>query len=376
MFDKKIILVILGFIATILFSLGMASNVQENYDLIGTGTGLGPGFTSVSMPVVVSCKTGKEYPLETSFKNMSKYGPLVKADGVDSYPTVSNPGYQQQPYDKTNFLSTGLPAETKMNPAPMSMQAQNTAQLPLTTQSAKPVMLSNLIGGDLPTNKEGFSRRSVEFYDQGVTAGSTAGIEELKKKNKPLEIDYQNMVQKMKVQSEQDAGAIVPPKCMDVLLDDGTTDQVYITNRNMYANKRSRLNASGVVDRIRGDLAVAPSLNNSWFNPLGSFNPGNSVTVGALAMMGGVDNSQTKDVQVLKSMYSDANGLFGGVPVSKPLEEVLYAKQGASLNDAKPKNSVTQSAMMMNMQTGDSSNMRPMMSPMQSAMQSQMESIA
>jgi hypothetical protein len=347
MFDKKIILVILGFIATILFSLGMATNVQENYNLIGTGTGLGQGFTSVSMPVVVSCKTGKEYPLETSFKNMSKYGPLVKADGVDSYPTVSNPGYQEQPYDMKKFLSTGLPAETKMRAAPLSMQGQNTASIPLQSSRSGPVLLKNL------TSIESFSapnKRTVEFYDQGVTVEN---MEDLKKKNKPLEIDYQNMVQKMKMQSEQDSGAIIPPKCMDVLLDDGSTDQVYISNRNMYANKRSRLNASGVVDRIRGDLAVAPSLNNNWFNPLGAFNPGNSVTVGALAQMGGAYNSQTADIQALKSMYSNANGLYGGIPVSKPVEEALYAKQGLALNDNKPNNMVTQSAMMMNSQSDD-----------------------
>ena len=367
MFDKKIILVILGFIATILFSLGMASNVQENYDLVGTATGLGPGFSSVSMPVVVSCKTGKEYPLETSFKNMSKYGPLIKKEN-ESFPTVSTPGYQEQPYNKTAFLSTGLPAETKINAAPLSMQGQNAA-LPLQAAKTGPVMLSNLT--NLPSSyKEPFSnRRSVEFYDQGV-AGSTAGVEDGLKKNKPLEVDYQNMVQKMKMQSEQDAGAIVPPKCMDVLLDDGSTDQVYITNRNMYANKRSRLNASGVVDRIRGDLAVAPSLNNSWFNPLGAYNPGNSVTVGALAQMGGVDNSQTKDIQVLKSMYSDANGLFGGVSVSAPVQNALYSMQGLELNDAKPKNSVTQSAMMMNAQSDDVRYGRQMASPVQSAMMS------
>lgn len=358
MFDKKIVLVILGFIATILFSLGMASNVQENYDLIGTGTGLGPGFTSISMPVIVSCKTGKEYPLETSFKNMAKYGPLVSAEGVDSYPTISTPGYQQQPYNKTNFISTGLPAETKIRAAPLSMQGQNT-QPTLGTKQSGPVMLSNLIGGA----KEGFTqKRSVEFYDKGVNSFEN----DSKRSKQPLEVDYQNMVQKLKMQSEQDSGAIVPPKCMDVLLDDGSTDQVYISNRNMYANKRSRLNASGVVDRIRGDLAVAPSLNNNWFNPLGAFNPGNSVTVGALALMGGAYNSQTADIQALKSMYSDANGLFGGIPISKPVEEALYAKQGLYLNDSKPKNEVRQSMLMMNAQE-DGARYVNSSSPLQSA---------
>jgi hypothetical protein len=363
MFDKKIILIILGFISTILLSLGMSS-VQENYDLIGTGTGLGPGFTSVSMPVVVSCKTGKEYPLETSFKNMSKYGPLVKTEGVDSYPTVSTPGYQEQPGDMKKFLSTGLPAETKVRAAPLSMQGQNTASLPLQSRTG-PVLLKNL------TSLENYSapnKRSVEFYDKGVTVEN---MEDLKKKNKPLEIDYQNMVQKMKMQSEQDSGAIVPPKCMDVLLDDGTTDQVYISNRNMYANKRSRLNASGVVDRIRGDLAVAPSLNNNWFNPLGAFNPGNSVTVGALVQMGGAYNSQTADIQALKSMYSNANGLYGGVPVSQQVEKALYANQGLTINDDKPKNMVTQSALMMNSNSDDA-----MYSRVPSSIQSAMMSIS
>jgi hypothetical protein len=79
--------------------------------------------------------------------------------------------------------------------------------------------------------------------------------------------------------------------------------QPIIYDRYIYANQKSRLFAEG--DPIRGDLPIV-SQATGWFRP--SVAPNVDLRNGALAVMGGLDNSTSKELLALQN--ASAGGLL------------------------------------------------------------------
>lgn len=82
---------------------------------------------------------------------------------------------------------------------------------------------------------------------------------------------------------------------------DGDTSQPITYDRFIYSNKKSRL--WGQQDLIRGSVAIAPP-PPTWFRP--SVNPQIDLNAGAMAVLGGIDNSTSQ------STYSLINAASGG----------------------------------------------------------------
>lgn len=96
-----------------------------------------------------------------------------------------------------------------------------------------------------------------------------------------------------------------------------------VFDRLIFANQKSRLAAQG--DPIRGDLAIVP-LNNEWMRP--SVRPNIDLRDGAMAIMGGWDNSTSRETLKLRmdsSHGSDTMG--GGVDVSVARRQALMNGQ-------------------------------------------------
>ena len=79
--------------------------------------------------------------------------------------------------------------------------------------------------------------------------------------------------------------------------------QPIVYDRFIYANQRSRLNGLG--DPIRGDLPIIP-MKSDWFRP--SVQPHIDLRQGAMAVMGGIDNSTANETKVLQR--ASANGFI------------------------------------------------------------------
>jgi hypothetical protein len=77
------------------------------------------------------------------------------------------------------------------------------------------------------------------------------------------------------------------------------TVQPIIYDRYIYANQKNRLYALG--DPIRGDLPIVP-LSKGWFSPAST--PQSMLRDSALMVMGGTDNSTTKELMALKTAVS------------------------------------------------------------------------
>ncbi len=76
---------------------------------------------------------------------------------------------------------------------------------------------------------------------------------------------------------------------------DGQMQQVYVYDRFMVANQKSRL--TGLGDPIRGDLPIVPC-KNEWMRP--SANPNIDLRTGAMSVLGGVDNSTARELMDLQ----------------------------------------------------------------------------
>ena len=332
MFDKNIILAILGFIATILFSASFNPDLVE-----GFSTGLSAGFDTKEIPVIVSCSDPtKTYPITTSFKNMSTFGNLQSESAKEPVPTVSYPAYQQTAANQTKFSPGGMPAEVKLRPAAMANQGFNTNSVKLSAANSgppvyakpeqAPLKLSNLT----MLGNEGFTRHGRAEYFESTAAPTMAPVSnsQVRDKLNPTENDYLSMVDNLK---KDQMGVIKPPVCMDVVLDDGTKDQVYITNRYMFANKRDRLNSAGARDFIRGDILVVPDSNTGWFTTRGQFNPSTVLQTGAVLVTNGFKNESALKVQALKNMYNKG-GTYGGVSLSDDAQNQIQSQFGLTQN--------------------------------------------
>lgn len=85
----------------------------------------------------------------------------------------------------------------------------------------------------------------------------------------------------------------LPLGSMNSIDADGNVGQEFVYANYIYANQRSRLRGLG--DNIRGDLAITP-ISGSWFVPSQAANPNINLNTGALAVLGGVNNSQGREI--------------------------------------------------------------------------------
>jgi hypothetical protein len=99
---------------------------------------------------------------------------------------------------------------------------------------------------------------------------------------------------------------------MTTINSSGEVENPIIYDRLMYANQSSRLYAQG--DPIRGDLAIAPHGGN-WFSV--HPNPAIDLQTGALNVMGGFDNSNSKAIAELVSASSAGyQTTIGGIDIN------------------------------------------------------------
>lgn len=89
----------------------------------------------------------------------------------------------------------------------------------------------------------------------------------------------------------------------------GESQQPIIYDRFMFANRSSRLRSQG--DKFRGDLAIAP-INNGWFNV--SVQPNIDLEQGAMNVMAGINNeSAQKLADLIYTTSGDYKTTIGGV---------------------------------------------------------------
>lgn len=100
--------------------------------------------------------------------------------------------------------------------------------------------------------------------------------------------------------------------------------QPIIYDRAVYANKLSRLNTLG--DPIRGDLPIAPLVNNGWFAP--AVTPHIDLREGAMTVMGGRHNDTTNELGRMK--YNSTYGAHNIIAGSryKPDNEMVMQTSG------------------------------------------------
>lgn len=106
-----------------------------------------------------------------------------------------------------------------------------------------------------------------------------------------------------------EVASVLPVGTMTELTSSGSVQQPVMYDRFMYANQKSRLRGQG--DYIRGDLPIAP-LSGSWFVP--AVNANIDLNTGAMAVMGGLDNStQMKTMGLVNAMTGGTKQVMGGV---------------------------------------------------------------
>jgi len=104
---------------------------------------------------------------------------------------------------------------------------------------------------------------------------------------------------------------MIPVGDMTTLNKDGTTDDVIVFDRLIYANRNSRIRGQG--DMIRGDLPIVPC-KTGWFQV--SANPSVDLQQGAMNVLGGFDSESQQNMASLISDYSGSN-ISGGVALTR-----------------------------------------------------------
>jgi len=118
--------------------------------------------------------------------------------------------------------------------------------------------------------------------------------------------NYNQMIDQANMSSQyMDTSAMVPVGDMTTVNALGETVQPIVYDRFIYANRNSRLRGAG--DPIRGDLPIVPCAPG-WFRPSVTTN---DLQQGALAVMGGYDNSQGQAMAELINATSGDTTIAG-----------------------------------------------------------------
>jgi len=102
-------------------------------------------------------------------------------------------------------------------------------------------------------------------------------------------------------------------------------EQPIIYDRFIYANQKNRLREAG--DPIRGDLPIVP-LQKGWFSPSGGATPQLALRDGALSVMGGVNNTTSKELLALQNAATGGlENTGGGINYSVQKSSFLNSAQ-------------------------------------------------
>lgn len=103
------------------------------------------------------------------------------------------------------------------------------------------------------------------------------------------------------------ATSMIPVGDMTTVGPQGDPINAVVYDRLMYANPNPRLRGRG--DPIRGDLAITPCDHGGWFSV--SAHPSLDLQQGAMAVMGGIDNSTNQDLAALIYDTSGTTAISG-----------------------------------------------------------------
>ncbi len=115
----------------------------------------------------------------------------------------------------------------------------------------------------------------------------------------------------------------LPLGSMNSIDADGQVGSEIVYQNYIYANQRSRLRGLG--DNIRGDLAITP-ISGAWFVPSAAATPNVNLNSGALAVLGGVDNSQGQAISnMIYQSSGHAQSALSGIDMSRVSGTPEYA---------------------------------------------------
>lgn len=145
----------------------------------------------------------------------------------------------------------------------------------------------------------GNNRPSMEYYKKSAQRAA-----------QPMESPFLSNTSQAREDLAVNEGAIPLATDSKLYLEEPGSDkgpqQVRVIDRFIFANAKSRLQSVGV-DRIRGDIPIAPS-------PYGNFDPSvkpeRDLVLGALATIGGVQNETHNEVRALQNKYAANTNVY------------------------------------------------------------------
>ena len=115
-----------------------------------------------------------------------------------------------------------------------------------------------------------------------------------------------------------------------VLGSDGNVTNNIVYDRYIYANQKSNLRSQG--DPIRGDLPIKPHAKSQWFNV--SVTPHIDLQMGALNVMGGIDNSSNRALsELMYASSGNSRSSLGGVDMTGDFSMMTGAGLGGKGRD-------------------------------------------
>ena len=179
-----------------------------------------------------------------------------------------------------------------------------------------------LMMGHMAVGKESYSS-PPSCGPSGANKGSVYGMSGLRNMPSQNYSAPERKAAESKLQTYE-VTSMLPVSTMTELTSSASVQQPVMYDRFMYANQKSRLRQHS--DHFRGDLAIAPN-KGGWFNV--SVNPNIDLNSGALAVMGGVDNSTAnKTAGLMSASVGGTQQIFGGVNYGNQMETSL--SQGGS----------------------------------------------
>lgn len=209
-------------------------------------------------------------------------------EGADDQGFVTIPGQYQAMLNPRQAGMVDYGAFIRYNPPAASKMANNMGTL----------NYANMVGG--------IEGKVVEGYCGGnssAQASQAMGVGSVKNSNMvPSGFKAGNYAQQYDKLNYNETTDMLPVQNMGMGVNalGQISENPIIYDRYMYANQRSRLQQGGV-DRIRGDLSIVP-IQGQWFRP--SAHPNIDLASGALAVMGGINNDNSKELMALKSAAS------------------------------------------------------------------------
>jgi len=216
--------------------------------------------------------------------------PISASDGRPLYasiqtqlapPVLTVPGTQQLPLSP-RFSNTGYGANITYNLPSVDKLAADPLD-PTSLSFSDPMAYVNAV-------ETGLVKEDFKYQ-----AGSPSG-------------EYQAL-QKNNIDSGNEVNAALPVQTMSNLTGSGGSKVPLVMDRFIVANMKSYKYGQG--DMIRGDLAIVPVLPNAdpnsctWFRP--SVNPSIDLNPGALAVLGGANNSSNR--QTVQLMMQGSQGV-------------------------------------------------------------------